>query len=411
MTQGTLTVALLGRDFGWGGGVEFLRHVANGLFAKNDSHHLKIYLLLPVANKIESPIDVLRVLKRSLKGTIEKKRPWIALPKPDFHDSMLDYFSHTLGGEVEIVYHESSNAGLLRCLKRIKADVVLPVNGSLGNSFPIPWVGYVYDFQHKYMPNNFDPIECFNRDISFATTLRDSKAIIVNSKIVKDDIRRFYPWIEADKIFNLPFAPHPISDWFASGELDVIKKYHLPEIYFLISNQFWKHKDHLTALMALKRVANNYDVGLVCTGSMEDYRHPAYLKELKLFVIENRLIERVKLLGHIPKRDQIEIMKRSQAVIQPSLFEGGPGGGCTYDAVSIGVPVIVSNILINKEIVAENIQFFDAGSDESLAEKMIEILEVNITRPLQQELFRMGQVNLSNLGDRLIEAIEYVRNT
>jgi len=409
MTQKTLTVALLGRGFGWGGGVEFLRHVANGLFAKTDSHHLKIFLLLPIANKIETPIDVLHVLKRSMEGTIERKHPWLALPKADFHNSMLDYFSHTHGGQVEIVYHERSNSGLLRCMRRVKADVALPVNGTLGQRFPIPWVGYVSDFQHKYLPNNFDPIECFNRDIVFATTLRDSKAVIVNSKAVKDDIFRFYPWTDPNKIFNLPFAPHPLADWFDSGDSDVSAKYHLPSKYFLISNQFWIHKDHRTALRALKRVADGHDIGLVCTGAMDDYRHPGNLEDLKHFIRENRLAEKVWLLGHIPKRDQIEIMKNSLAVLQPTLFEGGPGGGCVYDAVCLGVPVIISNIIVNREVVAENVQFFDAGSDESLAAKMSEILTNKIARPSHEKLLRMGQDNLSILGKRLIDAIDYVR--
>ncbi|MGZ8881813.1 MAG: hypothetical protein ACXW0I_06930, partial [Methylosarcina sp.] len=146
MKKEELSIALLGKYFGWGGGIDFLRHVANGLLAKKDSHHLKIYLLLPVANKIESSVDALRVLKRSLKESIKKKRPWVALPQPDFHDSMLDFFNHTNGGEVEIVFHENSDAGLLRCLKRVKIDVVLPVNGSLGAESPLHWVGYLPDF-------------------------------------------------------------------------------------------------------------------------------------------------------------------------------------------------------------------------------------------------------------------------
>lgn len=409
MKKEELTIALLGKYFGWGGGIDFLRHVANGLLAKKNSHHLKIYLLLPVANKIESPIDVLRVMKRSFKGTIKNKRPWLALPKPDFHDAMLDFFNHTQGGRVEIIYHESSNAGLLRCLKQINADVAMPVNGSMGMDFLTPWVGYVGDFQHKYLPDNFDPIECFNREIRFATTLRDSKVLIVNSKAVKDDICRFYPWIDANKILNLPFTPHPLAEWFEPSEGIASTDHNLPSKYFLISNQFWIHKDHITALRALKRVAETYDVYLVCTGAMNDYRRPGYLEELKQFISENELTENVMLLGHIPKRDQIEIMKGSLAVVQPTLFEGGPGGGSVYDAISLGVPVILSDIPVNKEVIAENVWFFSVGNDEDLAAQMIGIIGAKITRLSQEKLLRLGQDNLSNLGDRLLEAIDYVR--
>lgn len=408
MTPKVLTVALLGGGFKWAGGVDFLRHVANGLLAKKDCCGLKIYLLLPVINKIEAPIDIVRVLKRSVAGTIENKRPWLALPQANYHDSMLDVFGHADEGEINIVFHESSNAALLRCLKRIHADVALPHNGSLGSEFPVPWVGYLADFQHKYMPNNFEPVECFNREISYATTLRDAKAVIVNSQSVKDDICRYYPWADANSIFNLPFSPNSTNKWFEPGMIDVRFKYDLPKTYFLISNQFWIHKDHLTALRALSKIADNYDVGIVCTGAIEDYRHPGYLDELKEFISDNSLKDKVQILGHIPKRDQIEIMKNALSVLQPSLFEGGPGGGCIYDAASLGVPILVSNIPVNKEINAENVRFFDAGNVESLAVQMIEMIEAKVTRPSRENLLRVSQDNLSNLGNHLMSAITYV---
>lgn len=404
-----LTVALLGKHFDWGGGAEFLRHVANGLLAIMAERHLKIHLLLPVVNKIETPADAFRVLERSLRGTIAQRRPWIARPKAEFHDSILDYFGHTLEDGIKTIYYGSSNAGLVRCLSHINADVVLPVNGSLGSDFPIPWIGYVSDFQHKHLPGNFDPLECFNREIGFATTLRDARAVIVNSRAVRDDILRFYPWIDANRILNLPFAPHPLPDWFDACAVSPKAKYQLPDRYFLISNQFWIHKDHLTALRALKRIADTCDVGVVCTGAMNDYRHPAYIEKLNSFINEASLANRVWFLGHIPKREQVEIMKGSLAVIQPTLFEGGPGGGSVYDAVALGVPIIASDIPVNTEVIAENIRFFEAANDESLAMKMMEVMGRPSPRPTQDQLLAMGKRNLSNLGNHLYEAIECVR--
>lgn len=46
----------------------------------------------------------------------------------------------------------------------------------------------------------------------------------------------------------------------------------------------------------------------------------------------------------ILKLEQIEIMKDALGIIQTSLFEGGPGGGCVLDAISLETPSIVSNI-------------------------------------------------------------------
>ena len=73
---------------------------------------------------------------------------------------------------------------------------------------------------------------------------------------------------------------------------------------------------------------------------------------------------RIRILGLIPKYDQIQIMRGAVAVIQPTLFEGGPGGGAVYDAVSIGTPVILSDIPVNREVEAGRglIQFFRPGA-------------------------------------------------
>jgi len=400
------TIALLVRDFAWGGGVELLRFIAHWLLVKQQAFGLKIYLLLPVDNRIDAPLDILRICMRSIKGSLQRKELYIAKPLPAFHKSVLDYFKQTQEGHIEIVYYENSDNGFIRCLQRIKADVALPVNGSLGEDFPIPWVGYMYDFQHKYLSENFTSRDCLSRDIAFATTLRDSPAIIVNSHAVKEDIFKFFPYTE-DKIFNMPFAPHPQADWLEPYTENVGNKYQLPEKYFLISNQFWIHKDHLTAFKTLKLNDELTDIGIVCTGAMGDKRRPEYMQEINKYIADNGLADRIKLLGHIPKRDQIEIMKNALAVVQPTLFEGGPGGGSVYDAVSLGVPVILSDIPVNKEVVGNNICFFKSGDSVDLAEKMCIILKKHIVRPTLEELLETGRTNLEILGDRLLEAVSY----
>lgn len=396
-----LTIALLGSSFGWCGGADFLRHIANGLLSRQEEYQLKICLLLPVANKYSTPLDGLRFLRRSLKGSIERKKPWLALPHPVFHESLPDYFKNIHGEGVDIFYHDSSKTGLLRCLDQISADVVLPVNGSLGENYPVPWVAYIPDFQHKYLPKNFSVHECFDRDIHFAKTFKDAKVAIVNSKQVKDDIFSFFPYAET-KIFNLPFCPNPISEWFNDLPFNVKDLYCLPEQFFLISNQFWIHKDHLTAFRAMLSL----DTKIVCTGTMSDYRNPNYMNEIQGFLDQNNLGDRVRLLGHIPKRHQIEIMKKCVAVVQPTLFEGGPGGGCVFDAVSLGVPVIVSDIPVNKEIQADNILFFKAGDSEDLAGKMKKMLLCSPLSVDREVLVKRGHANLVNLGERLLEALD-----
>jgi glycosyltransferase involved in cell wall biosynthesis len=103
----------------------------------------------------------------------------------------------------------------------------------------------------------------------------------------------------------------------------VQKDYSLPDRFFLISNQFWTHKNHLVVFEALKilRERSVFPV-VVCTGSLYDFRQPDYSNTILQAIHKLGVARQVNLLGLIPRPDQIQLLRRSLAVIQPSLFEG-----------------------------------------------------------------------------------------
>jgi len=184
----------------------------------------------------------------------------------------------------------------------------------------------------------------------------------------------------------------------------------LPERYFIISNQFWIHKSHITAFEALSKLKSKAgidNIDIVCTGKTEDYRFPNYFNELKRKIVDLGLADRIHLLGYLAKKDQIHIMRNAIAVLQPTLFEGGPGGGSVYDAVAVGVPAIVSDIQINLEINEDNILFFKAGSADDMAAKMIEVLNWNRVKPDKALLINKGRSRTEILGDKLLEAVSF----
>lgn len=95
--------------------------------------------------------------------------------------------------------------------------------------------------------------------------------------------------------------------------------------------------------------------------------------------------------------------------MQPTLFEGAPGGGSIYDSLSLGVPSTISHISVNLEIDKEkNVIFFKAGSSDDMALKMKHILEKNIKRQSKDELIKEGLNRASKMGDSLLEAIEFI---
>ncbi len=70
-------------------------------------------------------------------------------------------------------------------------------------------------------------------------------------------------------------------------------------------------------------------------------------------------------MGVIPRDEQLLLMKHSQAVIQPSLFEGW--STVIEDAISLQVPVIASSLPVNIEQLGPDGSYFEPEDYEALA--------------------------------------------
>ena len=232
-----------------------------------------------------------------------------------------------------------------------------------------PWVGYIPDVQHRRLPEMFSARECRDRDRDFQALLARAAVVLVNAADVASDLRRFYPASRAE-IMPLPFAACADPEWF-EGEDDVRARYGIEGPFFLCSNQFWKHKNHRVVLEAIALARREgRPVRFVFTGDTSDYRHPEYYPGLLAEIDQAGIAGDVRILGFIPKRDQIRLMREAIAVVQPSLFEGGPGGGSIYNAIALGRPVIVSDLPVNREIEGLVTHFFDPSDPGDLLGKL-----------------------------------------
>lgn len=292
--------------------------------------------------------------------------------------------------------------------KRLRLDVVLPSHGILPADMPCPWVGYLYDFQHKHLPQLFTDREIRKRDEAFAGMVAAAPAVVVNSHDTAAEARSLYPHA-ADRIHPLPFNASPRPEWFDAAVASPERAVGGP--YFIVSNQFWVHKDHPTAFRAFARVAaGRPDLRLVCTGQTTDYRRPEYFGTLVALLESLGVRDRVIITGLVAKAEQIRLLRGAVAVVQPTLCEGGPGGGAVYDAVSLGVRSIVSDIPINRELVEEpTVSFFAVGDVDSLVEEMERAL-VAIPAPVAADVLRArGRDRRTAAGRKLLEVVGALR--
>ena len=404
----TLHVVIYADDFDWAGGMEFIRNLVNALV--NNDHELKCKVTLFFYERYFSHglKDMLWTILRVVQDIITKQH--IEPKKISNRHLFLDYMKN-IEGDFRVELHNGHRESIESCIRRIKPDVFFASRNLADQKYPVPWLSYIYDFQHKYYPHFFRDVECLNRDIYFATILRDAPAVIVNSDSTRKDIYKYFPYARS-RIFVLPFAAAPVANWFAPSQEDMFLKYGLPRKYFLICNQFWIHKSHSTAFEALHdlftRKGGKEYCNIVCTGATDDFRYPKYYEELKQKIRSFGLEKRIFLLGFVPKADQIQIMRESIAVIQPTLFEGGPGGGSVYDAIALGVPAIISDIPVNREIDAEGVRFFPAGSFETLSRVMEDFAENPSKRKGKEVLIKEGQMRTTHLRQTFLEAVHFV---
>lgn len=394
----------------WGGGVDFLTYLVNALALNPE---LKVYLLVP--DEHGSP--EIRVTKDQAHRTNPLSTRLIShlsLPLKAGTKKAVQQLKVNLSKKVAIRFYRSTPQAFMARLKDLRLDVVGPTTLSFGPDFPLPWLGYIWDFQHKYFSEFFDNNERTERDKIFRHTLTEAPVIIVNSRQIKKDVRRFFPSFKRlNKIVSLPFAPSLLKSWISS-EPGRLKHYNLPARYIMVCNQFWVHKGHSTlfeAMAILHKKAPFKDVVLVCTGKMEEPRRPEYINSLKTFITKNNLKDTIRLLGFLPKQDQLAIMRSAQAVIQPTLYEGGPGGGAAYNAIAFGVPLIASDIPINQELQIGEVSFFKAGSANALSTQIKRVLSQPTKLPSVSKLIEQSRHNQQQLCQVLTDAIKQaIRN-
>lgn len=408
-----LNIGVLGTGLiKWGGGVDLLRITLGALGGKFHDCDVHLTLLLPNLEGQVSWQGRLRQVLSALTGRDPLKQLrqvyWQirkANPNKIDRDKILNVLAQS-GARFKIRHYQQQDE-LRQLIKRYRIQALIPSLQNLGKDFPVPWVGYLPDLQHKRLPELFSSEDCAARDKLFSSILRSAPVVVVTSKAVKRDIETFYP-NHTSQIFIWPFSPFPFDNWFAEHSVNVGVKYNLPTRYFLISSQFWRHKSHITAIEALavlRQRADCGDVKLVCTGATDDYRHPGYFDELQRRIADLGLAGAIMILGHIPKRDQIEILKNSVSLIQPTLFEGTQGGLAVYDAVGLGVRAIVSDIPVNLEIRDPLVRFFRAGSAENLAEKLVLVLEEKPPAINKEHQMQIARQRMTSLGTVLVDAI------
>jgi glycosyltransferase involved in cell wall biosynthesis/predicted O-methyltransferase YrrM len=328
---------------GWTGGPNYLKNIALAIGTLPPSHRLRmVFFVLP------EQIDHLGQYQ-SILHLADDIRPFVPGVSMD---------------DVDVLYpFPAEDPG---------------VSANPARAFWIP------DFQHKYLPHFFSNEDIQWREKYFSYLACQKNAVILSSQSALNDFQKFFS--PQCPTYILRFVSSLDDKWIQMDTSSALKKFHINNKYIICCNQFWKHKDHLSLFKAINILKKkNIYINLVCTGSTEDHRDLNYFNSLKEYIEQNNLSQQIQILGLIDRTDQIQLLRASMAVVQPSLFEGW--STVVEDARMFGKTIIYSDIPVHKEQNPPYGISFQAGNPFALAQAIEANLgKLNSTIGTQREL-------------------------
>ena len=225
---------------------------------------------------------------------------------------------------------------------------------------------------------------------------QNSRHIIAMSQQTKNDIINFLN-VLPNKISVIyqgcnPVFKTPISD---KKQIEIRKKFHLPQEFILTVGTIEKRKNILLILKAIKKTPFK----LVIVGKPTNYK-----KILNHYIAENNLKNQVIFLKNIPLETLAVLYRLAIVFCYPSLFEGfgipiieslysktpviTSTGGCFRETggpdslyidpynekeLTEKLEMLFKNKSLNKKIATKGWTFAQKFNDENIAEKYLEI--------------------------------------
>jgi len=207
----------------------------------------------------------------------------------------------------------------------------------------IPTILSMHDIQQYHYPEFFTKFNLRYRKLTYENSAKVSEYFQASSQFIKEDLLEHFKFLEANQIFVIPEGVN-IKEFQKGGiKFDVKRKYNLPDKFLFFPAQLWKHKNHITVLKALKKLANEgLDIPLVLTGAKYSGS-----KDVFDFINKNNM-KHVYYLGKISFHDIIALYHKATFLITAVLYESSSLP--ILEAAASGTAIIASKTPPNQEL-------------------------------------------------------------
>lgn len=173
----------------------------------------------------------------------------------------------------------------------------------------------------------------------YSSSLRSSltRYFIINDLRLRDTIIAISKFDRQYMEECVPWAKHKIKLIYDPVRFtkDTPKIWEAEKKYITAINIQHPHKNCITLIHAFCKIASSTDLNLMLVG-----KTPPNYEELKVFVAENHLENRVTFTGYVPWEELEEIICHTRVYVNPSLWEGF--GMPPVEMMGRGIPTIVA---------------------------------------------------------------------
>lgn len=248
-------------------------------------------------------------------------------------------------------------------LKQInKCDAYFTPYFNIPSGIKIPVYSTIHDMIFPDMPELTSKIGLMARMIFYRRASKKSDLIFTVSKFSEERIMHFLPKTKKTKVIYNGLSEYIINS---------LKNHSFSEKkdeYILFVGNIKKHKGLKTLITSFtKAKQNGLNKKLFIVGNAENFR----TKDTEIAsLIESAPKDSINFTGYLSDKELLSCLKNADLLVQPSLYEGF--GIPPLEAMSLGTPVLISDIPVFKEIYESfPVTYFKAGNSDDLCLKLM----------------------------------------
>lgn len=257
-----------------------------------------------------------------------------------------------------------------RLLKKYPIDVLFCPKCVIPLGINIKSVVTIHDLLYFPLPDKYNFKEYKFLDTMYMRffiprSIRKAAHIIADSENTKNDIIALFNTPPTKiSVVHLGVSSFVTKDIKTNEVEAILNRFSIKKPFIFYSGTATRRKNLPVLIKALGSIKDKIPHLLVITGGGTEKNIP-----LKKIIEENRLTDRVRILGTVSLDVLLALYKGADMFVFPSLYEGF--GLPVLEAMALGCPVICSNASSLPEVAGDAALLFDPNDVEQLAHHLL----------------------------------------